>query len=232
MLARILIDEADIPGGGTLRLIRRGEEYSIMLGGNELMNSRRSGSEEALAQLALGRLAHQPAPRLLIGGLGMGFTLRAALGLIGGKAYVDVAELVEGVVKWAHGPLAHLFGGSMSDPRVRVQVGDVSALIGAAQQSYDAILLDVDNGPGAVTHSGNDGLYSAHGIRSAHAALRPGGILGLWSSAPDAGFTRRLASEGFQVDVETVRAGGGGKGAHHTIWLAARGAVVGKRGAR
>jgi spermidine synthase len=222
MLARILIDEAGIPDGGTLRLIRRGEEFSIMLGGNELMNSRRSGSEEALAQLALGKFSHLPAPRLLIGGLGMGFTLRAALRLVGGKARVDVAELVEGVVKWAHGPLAHLFGGSMSDPRVRVQVGDVAALIGGAQQSYDAILLDVDNGPGAVTHSDNDSLYSAAGIRSAHAALRPGGILGLWSSAPDAGYTRRLAAAGFAVEVETVRAGGSGKGPHHTIWLARR----------
>jgi spermidine synthase len=229
MLARILLDEADIPGGGTLRLIQRGGEYSIMLGGNELMNSRRSGSEEALAELALGRLSHLPAPRLLIGGLGMGFTLRAALRLAGGTAKVDVAELVEGVVKWAQGPLAHLFGGCMADPRVAVHVADVAALIGGARQSYDAILLDVDNGPGAVTHSDNDGLYSAAGIGSAHAALRPGGILALWSSAPDAGYTRRLAAAGFTVEVETVRAGGSGKGPHHTIWIATRPAGHGGR---
>jgi spermidine synthase len=222
MLARVLIDEAPIPGGGTLRLIRRGDEYSIMLGGNELMNSRRSGSEEALAQLAVGRLSHVAAPRLLIGGLGMGFTLRAALRLVGGKAKLDVAELVDGVVEWAHGPLVHLFGGCLQDPRVTVHVGDVAALIGATAQDYDAILLDVDNGPGAVTHSANDGLYSAAGIKAAHAALRPGGILGLWSSAPDAGFTRRLGGAGFRVEVETVRTGGGGKGAHHTIWLATK----------
>jgi spermidine synthase len=222
MLARVLIDEAPIPGGGTLRLIRRGDEYSIMLGGNELMNSRRSGSEEALAQLALARLSRVAAPRLLIGGLGMGFTLRAALRLVGAKAKLDVAELVDGVIKWAHGPLAHLFGGCLEDPRVEVHVGDVGTLIGAAAQAYDAILLDVDNGPGAVTHSANDRLYSGGGISAAHAALRPGGILGLWSSAPDAGFTRRLGRAGFQVEVETVRAGGGGKGAHHTIWLATK----------
>jgi spermidine synthase len=222
MLARILIDSAEVPGGGTLRLIRRGDEWSIMLGANELMNSRLSGSEEALAELTLGALTGGGPHRILIGGLGMGFTLRAALAALPANAQVVVAELVQAVAGWARGPMAHLFNGSLDDPRVEVRVADVAALIGAARQHYNAILLDVDNGPDAISTPGNDRLYADAGLKAALAALRPGGILSIWSSAPDDAFTRRLARAGFAVEQRSVRARASGRGAHHVIWLARR----------
>ena len=220
MLARILIDQAEIPGGGTLRLIRRGEELSITLGANELMNSRLSGSEEALAGLSLRKLSHLDAPSVLIGGLGMGFTLRAALGILGPASRVTVAELIGTVVDWARGPMASLFGASLDDPRVDMRVAEVTDLILVARNSYDAILLDVDNGPDGLTRASNDRLYTEGGLQAARAALRPGGVLAIWSSAPDEAFTRRLHKAGFVVEVEAVRARASGKGARHTIWLA------------
>jgi spermidine synthase len=222
MLARILIDSAEVPGGGTLRLIRRGDEFSIMLGANELMNSRLSGSEEALAQLSLARVAHLEAPRVLIGGLGMGFTLRAALDVLGPEARVTVAELIGTVVDWAHGPMADLFGASLADRRVDTRVADVADLITARRDEYDAILLDVDNGPDGLTQVSNDRLYSGGGLVEARTALRPGGVLAIWSSAPDEAFTRRLTKAGFEVEVKMVRARATRKGAHHVIWLAKR----------
>lgn len=219
MLPRTLIATADIPDGGTLRLIRRGAEWSIMLGAIELMNSRLSGSEEALATLALDRL-EGPAPRILIGGLGMGFTLRAALARLGPDARVVVAELVGAVVDWAHGPMAELFVGSLADVRVEVHVADVADLIAAAPTQWDAILLDVDNGPDGLTQSGNDRLYTEAGLRSARRALAPHGLLAIWSSAPDAVFTRRLNRTGADVEEHIVRAHRGRSGARHHIWLA------------
>jgi spermidine synthase len=219
MIPRELIDEAPIPGGGTLRLIRRGADYSIMLGANELMNSRLSGSEEALATLAWERMAERTQPAVLIGGLGMGFTLRAALARMGAQAQVTVAELVPAVIAWGRGPLAHIHGPSLSDPRLRIFEGDVAALIGSERQ-WDAILLDVDNGPDGISQAANDGLYSLAGLRSAKRALRPGGVYALWSSAPDRAFTQRLRKAGFDVDEVIVRANGGRGGARHTIWLA------------
>jgi spermidine synthase len=219
MLPRTLIDTAEIPGGGTLRLIRRGEEWSIMLGANELMNSRLSGSEEALAELALERTG-AAAPQVLIGGLGMGFTLRAALARLGPEGRLVVAELVPAVVDWARGPMAALFAGSLDDPRVEVAVADVADVIADAAGGYDAILLDVDNGPDGITHPGNDRLYSAAGLALARRALRPGGVLALWSSGPDAAFTRRLQRTGAAVEEVVVRAHKGRCGARHTIWLA------------
>lgn len=222
MLERVVIGTAQVQGGETLRLIRRGADYSIMLGANELMNSRLSGSEQALAGLSLARLGHVAAPRVLIGGLGMGFTLRAALEVLGPTARVTVAELVPEVVAWARGPIAGLFGGSLSDPRVAIEVADVADLIGAARQDYDAILLDVDNGPDGLTQASNDRLYDARGLKSARAALRPGGVLAIWSSAPDAEFARRLRQSGLAVEETTVRARGGTRGARHIIWLAIR----------
>jgi spermidine synthase len=220
MISRILIDTAEIPGGGgELRLIRRGEEYSIMLGANELMNSRLSGSEEALATLACERLPARPA--LLIGGLGMGFTLRAALGALGPEAKLVVAELVPAVVKWARGPLAHIFGGSIEDPRVSIVEADVADLIAEARWVYDAILLDVDNGPDGLTRAANDRLYDKGGLDRARAALRPGGVLAIWSAAPDRSFSQRLGSAGFAVEETMVRANAGRSGARHVIWLAA-----------
>jgi spermidine synthase len=220
MIPRVLIDTAQVPGGGELRLMRRGEELSIMLGANELMNSRLSGSEEALAGLAWERISRRRPTAMLIGGLGMGFTLRAALRLLPSDAQVTVAELVPAIVRWARGPMAELFGGSLDDPRVSVAMADVADLIDSAGAAFDAILLDVDNGPDGLTREENDRLYALPGLRRARAALRPGGVLAVWSSAPDAAFTRRLGAAGFAVEEVPVRARGGRKGARHLIWLA------------
>jgi spermidine synthase len=218
MIPRELVATAAVPGGGELRLVRRGEEYSIMLGANELMNSRLSGSEEALAALACAKLAAVDRPRILIGGLGMGFTLRAALAQLG-AAEIVVAELVPAVVEWARGAMAHIFAGSLDDPRVDVSVGDVGGLIvpGAA---WDAILLDVDNGPDALSRAENDRLYDLEGLRRTRTALGRGGVLAVWSSAPDSRFTARLKQAGFAVEETVVRARRGGRGARHLIWLA------------
>ncbi|WP_454684107.1 spermidine synthase [Ancylobacter moscoviensis] len=222
MIPWTLLDTAKVPDGfGELRLKRRGDEFSIMAGATELMNSRLSGSEQALATLVCARLGPRPALRLLIGGLGMGFTLRAALGEVGPEARIVVAELVPAVIAWARGPMAELFAGSLDDPRVSLHEGDVAAVIRAGRGSYDAILLDVDNGPGGLTRAANDGLYSAAGLGAARAALRPGGVLAVWSSAPDDGFTRRLRQAGFAVEEARVRAHGK-SGARHVIWLAVR----------
>ena len=207
--------------GGDLRLMQRGAEFSIMLGPIELMNSRMSGSETALATLAGARLRGRAKPHVLIGGLGMGFTLRAALADFGPAASLTVAELIPEVVAWARGPLAGLFGDCLADPRVRLLETDVAALIGAGAGAYDAILLDVDNGPGGLTVKANDGLYDAAGLAAAKRALRPGGVLAVWSSTPDSAFTKRLKRAGFAVEEERVRAHAG-RGARHVIWLAVR----------
>jgi spermidine synthase len=220
MIPRLLIDTAEVPGGGELRLIRRGEEYSIMLGANELMNSRLSGSEEALADAACDVVAGRARPGLLIGGLGMGFTLRAALARLGKQAEVTVVELVPAVVAWARGPLAHLFEGSLEDPRVSILEADVGAFI-SGHGEYDAILLDVDNGPDGLTREGNNRLYTVTGLRIAREALRPGGVLAIWSAAPDARFTERLRRAGFEVEERVVRANRG-RGGRHVIWVATK----------
>jgi spermidine synthase len=218
-----LLDTAPVPGGeGELRLKRRGAEFSIMLGTIELMNSRLSGSEEALATLSCARIGAQPQPRVLIGGLGMGFTLRAALGVLGAQARIVVAELVPAVVAWARGPMAELFGSSMTDPRVRIEEEDVGRLIRHGRGRYDAILLDVDNGPEGLTRRSNDGLYGLDGLRAARAALRPGGVLAVWSCGPDRHFTPRLRRAGFHVEEARARADGRGGGARHVIWIATR----------
>jgi spermidine synthase len=217
------LDTADVPGGAVpLKLMQRGAEYSIMVGGNELMNSRLSGSEEALAELAAERLAGVRAPRVLIGGLGMGFTLRAALERFGADAEIVVAELVPAVVGWARGPLAPVFAGCLDDPRVSIVVADVAKAIGDRAQNYDAILLDVDNGPDGVSRDANGGLYGATGLRAAHAALKPGGLLAVWSAGPSAEFTKRLGRSGFDVEEVMVRARKGGRGARHVVWLGRR----------
>lgn len=219
MIPRVLVDRADMPdGSGELRLIRRGDEYSIMLGANELMNSRKSGSEEELARIACARLGQ--APNVLIGGLGMGFTLRAALAALGPKAKLVVAELVPAVVRWAEGPLAGIFAGSLEDPRVEIVEADVAALIGRG--GWDAILLDVDNGPDGLSIASNDRLYGAAGLAATKQALRPGGILGVWSAAPDQAFGRRLRQAGFTVEEVQARAGRGGRGGHHMLWFATK----------
>ena len=222
MIRWIHLDTAFVPDdGGVLRLMRRGDEYSIMIGRIELMNSRRSGSEEALATLVSARLAARPAPHVLIGGFGMGFTLRAALASLGPKARVTVAELVPAVIAWARGPMAHLTAGCLDDPRVRVAETDVGLLIDAAKGAYDAILLDVDNGPEGLSRDANDRLYERAGLDAARRALRPGGILAVWSSSPSAPFNHRLRKAGFAVEEHRVRASRTGGGSRHMIWLAA-----------
>lgn len=223
MVPWILIDTAKVPGGaGELRLRSRGAEFAIFLDRNELMNSRRSGSEEALATLTCAKLAHQKRARVLIGGLGMGFTLRTALAALGKDAEVAIAELVPAVVEWARGPLAHIVGDSLDDPRVTLEVADVGLLIGDGPARYDAILLDVDNGPDGLTRAANDGLYSRAGLNAARAALRPGGVLAIWSSAPDVAFAQRLRKVSFEVEEVRARAHGVSKGGHHIIWLATK----------
>ena len=159
---------------------------------------------------------------MLIGGLGMGFTLRAALSHLPHDAEVEVAELIPAVVDWARGPMASVFAGCLDDPRVQVTVADVADVIAKAKGHYDAVLLDVDNGPEGLTVAGNDRLYGAAGLQTAKAALRPGGILAVWSSGPDHGFTRRLKGAGFATEEVTARARRTGGGARHVIWLARR----------
>ena len=217
------LDTAKIPGGSEpLRLKRRGTEFSIMLGTNELMNSRLSGSEEALAQLAIAHIAEVRRPRILIGGLGMGFTLRAALPLVPADAEISVAELVPEVVAWGRGPMAAVHGTSLDDPRVRIVEDDVAALYDGREAVWDAILLDVDNGPEGLSREDNDELYGLRGLRAAKEALRPGGVLGVWSAHPHFTFARRLKQAGFVVEEKSVRASRSKRGARHVIWLAAR----------
>ena len=223
MIPWMQLDAARIPDGGELRLMQRGAELSIMSGSIELMNSRLSGSEVALASLACARLAGRPKPRMLIGGLGMGFTLRAALSALPKDAGVVVAELVPAVVAWARGPMAQLFEGCLNDPRVAVRETDVAEVIGAARGVFDAILLDVDNGPGGLNRDANDRLYSLVGLAAAKRALKPGGVLAVWSAGRDDGFTRRLRGAGFAAEEVPVRATGGRRGARHVIWLATPG---------
>ena len=223
MIPWILLDSAPVPGGSSaLRLLRRGTEFSIRLGRDELMNSRLSGSEEALATLACERVRARKAPRLLIGGLGMGFTLRAALASLGPDARVTVAELVPAVVKWARGPMIEVFGDSLADPRVSIHESDVGQLIRSGPATFDAILLDVDNGPEGLTRDSNDVLYDLQGLRAAGTALRSGGVLAVWAARPDPKFAQRLRTAGFDVDEVRVRANKSRAGAKHTIWIATR----------
>lgn len=223
MIPWSLLDKAPVPGGGELRLLRRGKEFSIKSGTQELMNSRLSATEQALATIACDKIRARARPHVLIGGLGMGFTLRAALQVLGKQARITVAELVPAVIAWAHGPMAELTGNCLSDPRMRIHEGDVGDLIGAGRSAYDAILLDVDNGPEGLTREANDALYDLAGLRAAQTALRPSGVLAVWSSAPDPAFSKRLRKTGFAVDEIPLRAKGPRGGARHFIWVATRG---------
>jgi spermidine synthase len=221
MIPWVLIDSADISGSkDSLRLLQRGAEFSIRLDQNELMNSRLSGSEEALAELACARIAERKRARILIGGLGMGFTLRATLAASGPDVEITVVELMPAVVAWARGPMAGIFDGSLDDPRVRLLKADIIDVIRAASSGYDAILLDVDNGPEGLMRADNDGLYDASGLKAASAALRPGGILAVWSAHPSDGFSARLRRAKFSVEEIKTRARGKRGGARHRIWLA------------
>jgi spermidine synthase len=218
-----LLDTAIVPGGeGNLRLMQRGTEFSIRLDRHELMNSRLSGSEEALAAIACDKIKSRKAPKVLIGGLGMGFTLRAALASLGPDAGVTVAELVPAVIKWAYGPMRDVFGNSLADPRVSIRGADVGDLIRSGPSNFDAILLDVDNGPDGLTRKANDALYDLRGLRAAFRALRTGGLLAIWSAKPDPQFTLRLRETNFDVDVLKVAARGSRGGKKHVIWIATR----------
>lgn len=216
-----LLESASAPkGGGELRLYQRGNEFSIRVDGVELMNSRVYSSEDAMARLACERVADRPNPRVLVGGLGMGFTLAAALSDLGPQAEVIVSELVPEVVQWNLGPLGDLANHPLRDPRVTVREIDVATVLGAERCAYDAILLDVDNGPTGITRSGNDWLYGQAGLLATSKALRPGGVLAVWSASPDRAFARRLRAAGFAAEEIAVRARGYTRGARHTIWIA------------
>lgn len=217
-----LVDTADIPGsGGTLRLLERDGEFAIRIAGGQgdLMNSRTHGSEDALGQLACESLRDRAGARVLVGGLGMGFTLSAALACLPADAEVVVAELVPGVVAWNCDRLGGCAGNPLRDPRVRVEAEDVGRLIRGASGAFDAILLDVDNGPEALTHPDNGGLYSLEGLHAAYNALRANGTLAVWSVSPARAFVSRLRAVGFSVTERRVRAHRG-KGSRHVIWLA------------
>jgi spermidine synthase len=217
------VDIARVPGADVdLRLMRRGAEFSMMLGPNELMNSRLSGSEEALATLACKRIEAVENPHLLIGGLGMGFTLRAALAVLGAQARVTVAELVPAVINWARGPMADIFGDSLDDPRANIRSADVIDVIQSHPAAFDAILLDVDNGPEGLIRKANDALYNLKGLKAIRRALRPNGVLAIWSSGPHPSFSKRLGDVGFDVNEVSVRATAKRSGARHVIWFATR----------
>ena len=222
MIPRELIGEAEVPGGPPLRLFRRGSDFMIVLERNELMSTRMHGSEVALGTMACDRMAGHKAPHLLIGGYGMGYTLRAVLSRLGPGAHVTLVELVPGIIDWARGPMAAVTAGCLDDPRVTLTMGDVGASMAHSNAQYDAILLDVDNGPDGLTRAANDGLYSPQGLANAKQALRPAGILAVWSAAPDTAFGRQLERGGFSVETVKVRARETGKGATHIIWFATK----------
>ncbi len=218
-----LLGRVATPDGAELLLYRRAGVFTIRVGGAELMSSRAHGSEEELARAALAALGRRREPRVLVGGLGMGYTLRAALDVLPARAWVLVVEVIPAVVEWCRGPLAHLAGRPLDDPRVEVAVGDVADLAATARAAFDAVLLDVDNGPSALTLASNRRLYSARGLACLHGCLRPRGVLAVWSASPDRAFARRLAGAGFAVAVEEVAARRQAHGPTHTLFIGRRG---------
>ena len=223
MLQRELIDSTQIEDGVCLELYRHGRDFMIVLGRNELMSTRMRFSEEQLAQLTIERLGKENA-RLLIGGYGMGFTYRAAAARLGPKAQIVVAEISDAIIDWAKGPMAELTGEGLSDPRLDLKICDVAALIDDANDGtcakFDAILLDVDNGPDGIVRDANNRIYSRTGLAKARDALKPGGILAVWSAGPDPAFAKRLRDTGLEIVEWNVRSRPNKKGAHHIIWFA------------
>ncbi|MES2820826.1 MAG: hypothetical protein V4812_17775 [Pseudomonadota bacterium] len=219
----VLLDTAPIPDtDGALCLFEYGEDFVIKIAngdGGQLMNTRMHGSEDALAALPCQKIAGRPQLRVLIGGLGMGFTLASALLHLGKEAVVEVAELVPGVVQWNLGPLGAKTGYPLRDPRTRLLETDVAKVLQAQVQAYDAIMLDVDNGPEGLTQKGNGWLYSMAGLQQCFRALKPKGILSVWSASADSKFSERVAKAGFKVQEVQVYAHGN-KGTRHTIWIA------------
>lgn len=220
MIPRILIDKAPTPGGGKeLKLFQHDKDFIIMAGTFELMNSRAHASEDDLAKLSVQKITGQKNPRVLIGGLGMGFTLRAALDGLPETAEVLVAEIVPAVVKWNQDVIGGLTGNPLADKRVQICEVDVAELIQKAKSEYDAIVLDMDNGPEGLSLKSNDWFYGFKGLSVICGALRPGGVLGIWSASKDDRLTIRLKTVGFLVEEVRARACPGGKGAHHHLWI-------------
>ena len=223
MLQRQLIDTTQIEDGVLLELYSHGRDFMIVLGRNELMSTRMRFSEEQLAELTLDKLGSDN-PRILIGGYGMGFTYRATRERLGEKAQIVIAEISETIVDWAKGPMAELTGESLSDPRLDLKICDVAALIDDANdgtcEKFDAILLDVDNGPDGIVRDANNRIYSRTGLAKSRDALKPGGILAVWSAGPDPAFRKRLYDTGLTVTEWNVRSRPNNKGAHHIIWFA------------
>jgi spermidine synthase len=219
-----LIDTAEIPGtGGAMQLFQSEDEYSISVeGSGVLMSSWAHQSEDALAELSCRKITGRPRPRVLIGGLGMGFTLAAALRCLGDDAEVVVAELVPGVVAWNRGVLGKYAGHPLQDARTTIRSGDVAKILRKERQAFDAILLDVDNGPEGMTRKKNDWLYTEDGLAEAYTALRPGGVLAVWSAGPSRNFRERLRKVGYTVQQSRVSEQDN-KGDLHAIWLAERG---------
>lgn len=215
-----VLGETRAPDGTSLALTRRGHEYVILANGKSLMSNRMHGSEEALASFGLNALPDPVEPRVLVGGLGMGYTLRAALNHLPAAALVHVAELLPAIVEWNRGPLGPLAEHPLTDRRVEVISGDVAETMRRRAGMYDAILLDVDNGPAAFTTGANGGLYDNAGVATAKAALKPGGTLAVWSAWDDRKFEQRLRFAGFTVSVEHVRARLKQGGPYHTIFVA------------
>ncbi len=225
MLQRELIDSTQIEDGVCLELYSHGTDFMIVLGRNELMSTRMRFSEEQLAQLTIERLGKDNA-RILIGGYGMGFTYRAAAARLGEKAQIVVAEISDAIIDWAKGPMAELTGEGLSDPRLDLKICDVAALIDDANDGtcakFDAILLDVDNGPDGIVRDANNRIYSRTGLAKARDALKPGGILAVWSAGPDPAFAKRLRDTGLDIVEWNVRSRPNKKGAHHIIWFASK----------
>lgn len=219
MKPQVTMDRATTPDGKELILYQRDGVFTIRVDGIELMSSRAHGSEEVMAALVLAEVASKQ-PQVLVGGLGMGYTLRAVLGGLAPRGRVTVAELLPEVVRWNRDHLAHLAGSPLDDPRVELVVGDVARIISSSPDAFDAILLDVDNGPAALTDRRNARLYDAEGLATVKRSLRPGGVLGVWSAGPDLEYERALRRAGYSFRVETVRARSGAKGPKHTIFIA------------
>jgi spermidine synthase len=217
-----LLGETTTPDGSDIKLTRRTNEYIILADGKTLMSSRMHGSEEALATFACRNLGTVEEPRVLIGGLGMGFTLRAALDLLPSDAKVVVAELVPAIVEWNRGPLGPLANHPLRDKRVKIEVGSVLVSIGLRRSYFDTVLLDVDNGPAAFTTPQNSMIYADSGLAAIRAALKSGGVLAVWSAREDRKFEQRLRYGGFVVQVERVRGRLKKGGPRHTIFLARR----------